>query len=143
MQATAHFETDFMTMVADAKRESMEALGGFCGKDWGLIVSEPRSVAFIDAIMYVGKHWPDCDRRRHKREMRKALKKAYAGELPQIPVKITQEPPIIQLRDTTETVVMKGPIDAGSSWSSVFGEGTREIIWSQRPGGYVDLNGDA
>jgi hypothetical protein len=39
MQATAHFETDFMTMVADAKRESMEALGGFCG-DAALIVSE-------------------------------------------------------------------------------------------------------
>jgi hypothetical protein len=58
--------------------------------------------------MYVGKHWPDCDRRRHKREMRKALKKAYAGELPKVPVKITAEP--ITLRNTTETFAMKGDL---------------------------------
>jgi hypothetical protein len=107
-EATAHFETDFMTMVADANRQSAEALGGFCGKDCGLIVSAPRSIAFIDAIIYVGKHWPDCDRRRHKREMRKALKKSYAGELPTVPVKITAEP--FTLRDTLDTVEMNGQV---------------------------------
>lgn len=108
MQATAHFEKDFFSVISDAKRQPAEALGGFCGEDWGVVVTAPQSIAIIDAAMYVGKHFPNCDRRRLKREMRKALKKAYAGKLPKIPVKLTPEP--IVLLDGGETWTMKGPI---------------------------------
>lgn len=121
MQATAHFEKDFFSVIADAKRASLEEVGGLCGEDWGMIVTAPQSIAFIDAVMYVGKHFPDCDRRRHKREMRKALKRAYAGELPKIPVKLTPEP--ITLRDTTETFAMKGDI--------VIDAAVKNAVWMQ------------
>lgn len=92
MQATAHFEPDFHSLISDAKQASLDALMGETPENWKLISAGPRNVAWFDALHYVGTNFPNCDRRRRKREWRKALKRAYAGELPKMMVTITSEP---------------------------------------------------
>lgn len=81
MQATAHFETDFLTLMSDAKQASLDALMGETPENWALISTGRRNVAWLDALRYVAKNFPGCDRRRRKREFGKALRKALAGDL--------------------------------------------------------------
>jgi hypothetical protein len=104
MQATAHFETDFMTLMSDAKQASLDALMGETPENWVLISSGPRNIAWFDAMRYVETNFPGCDRRRRKREHRKALKRAYAGQLPK--VLVTLDP--IDLGNSFQTVTMNG-----------------------------------
>lgn len=111
MQVSARFESDFMTQLADAKRKSMEAHAGALTSNYAMVVSEPQNIAFIDAIHFVETLFPNCDRRRRKREYRKALRKALAGTLPGpgLPVTITAES-VIDLGNSTDTVAMKGQV---------------------------------
>ena len=87
MQVTAHFEKDFFTVMDEASRPSMDSLIGM------LHVQKPINTWWLDAAHYVATNFPECDRRRLKRELRKAMKRALAGVLPGsgLPVFVTQE----------------------------------------------------
>lgn len=144
MMITAQFEPDFMTQIAESKRQSLDALslGGLCGQA-ALIVTQPRNIAWLDAIHYVATRFPGCDRRRRKREYKKAMKKALAGTLPGpgLPVTITQKP--IYVSNSFETDSMDGTVTADHWGMLGVCAGHRAVItWSQRPGGHINLAED-
>jgi hypothetical protein len=109
MQATAQFVPDFITQIAAAKQASIHDLGGLAAPDsYVLYVSNPNFLAHFDALGYVHHNFPGCDRRRWKREMRKAMKRALAGNLPVLRMELTAEP--IEMNGS---VLLPGPADAG------------------------------
>ncbi|WP_398482537.1 hypothetical protein [Tardiphaga sp.] len=68
----------FITRIASAKAASIEYLPP--GYGFSMIVTDAGNVNLIDAMIHVERNFPDCDRRRRKREMRKALARARAAK---------------------------------------------------------------
>lgn len=111
MEATAPFEPDFYSVIADAKQASIDDLGGLAAPDsYVLYIRDPGLLAYFEAMGHVEANFPGCDRRRRKREMRKATKRALAGDLPVLRVHLTPEP-VVDLQNGC--VIVAGPADAG------------------------------